>query len=226
MKYGGSKGMQKSGHAVPDALLSVACNKGVRSAILMQEEIILPVWRFTPHVHGPGKPSQAMSQIVLTTLEVAAFRKLGRNVDSRWVDWAVSMLEQGANSDSLCSLAFETKPFNPFEMAELVDNALKELNVVSIPTVESAARIIASIRVRQALDGKRPVDAVLMELSELCVDLDHLSDIYDFYLLRFASEDLKANDVQWYWPSATRKNIDEVIKKRFQEWIAMHPIDA
>jgi hypothetical protein len=165
-----------------------------------------------------------MSHLIPTTIEIAAFRKLGRSVDARWVDWAVRMLELGADSDSICSLAGAFAPFNSFEMAELVDNALQDLDAAPIPSAASAARTITAIRAKQVLEGKLPIDIALAELSQLCIELDYLSDIYDFYLLHFAKEDLKFSDQQWYWSSATKENIDQVVTEHLQNWIAEHPI--
>jgi hypothetical protein len=72
------------------------------------------------------KAKSIMARLNPTTTEVAALRRLGRHVDARWVDWAIDMLDASAQSDSICSLAAATTPFNAFEMADLVDSALRE----------------------------------------------------------------------------------------------------
>jgi hypothetical protein len=45
------------------------------------------------------------------------------------------------------------------------------------------------------------------------------SEYMDFYLLYFAKDDLNESENQWYWDSADKNNIDEIIKRKFQEYI-------
>lgn len=46
-----------------------------------------------------------------------------------------------------------------------------------------------------------------------------IKEYMDFYLLYFAKDDLNESENQWYWDVADRKNIDEIIKEKFQEYI-------
>jgi hypothetical protein len=158
-----------------------------------------------------------------TTAEIAAFRALNKDFDMRLVDWAFKMLESGHDTEALRILSGETTPFNQFEIQTLVDQALQELGITPIPHRDAAAKTLASIRVQEALDGKSSTEATLSELSRLYVELNHHPDIQNFYLLHFASKDLKNNDVQWYWPDANKDNIDQVVKDYFRSWITAHP---
>jgi hypothetical protein len=45
------------------------------------------------------------------------------------------------------------------------------------------------------------------------------SEYMDFYLLYFAKDDLNESENQWYWDGADKNNIDEIIKRKFQEYI-------
>ncbi len=162
--------------------------------------------------------------MVPTTIEVAAFRKVGRYVDDRCVAWALNMIDAGTITPSICALAAACPPFSAFEMPELVDRALEEVGAKPIPTETHGVRIIASIRAKQALDGELSIDVALAELHQLFIEHDHLSEIFDFYLLHEANEDLKLDSFQWYWPSATRENFKHVVTDRFQQWIAENPL--
>ena len=118
-----------------------------------------------------------------STIEVAAYRKLGRTIHAGWADWATELLKSGSSTDAICSLAGATERLNSSEMAGLVDTVLDDLKVAPIATEEEAVRIIASIRSQQVLDGKIPIGVALTELKTLCMELDLSGEIYDFYLL-------------------------------------------
>jgi len=167
-----------------------------------------------------------MQTQALSTAEVLALRTLGRSVDEKWVEWAVCTLVEGYDSPSLRILAGESRPFNQFEMAALVDRIFEELGLRQFGSQAEAAVVYASVRARHLLDGVVPVDVALAEISQMCTDLDYLSAIYDFYLLRFAREDLQTDEVQWYWPDGNRENIDELIKEYCRKWIGDHPLDV
>ena len=51
-------------------------------------------------------------------------------------------------------------------------------------------------------------------------------DIYDFYLPRWAFDDLQASEVQFYWDGATRDNIQEIVMTRCREWLIAHENQA
>jgi len=161
-----------------------------------------------------------------SSTELLALRKLKRSVDARWVDWAVSMLVEGRDTPSLRILAGESGPFNQFEMAALVDRTFEELGLRPFESPAEAAVAYASAKAQQLLDGITPADVVLREIAQLCIELDYLKDIYDFYLLRFAREDLQDSDVQHYWPGGRRENIDGLIRDYCRKWIGDHQSDV
>jgi hypothetical protein len=41
------------------------------------------------------------------------------------------------------------------------------------------------------------------------------SDLY----LSFAQDDLHTSGATWYWPGATRENIEETIRQRAAQWL-------
>jgi hypothetical protein len=165
-----------------------------------------------------------MSRLTLTTSEVVAFRGLGRHVDERWPQWALEMIEAGAVSGSLGSLAALCPPFNAFEMPELVDSSLRDMGVQSAQSVACAVRMVISIRATQILAGKMELDQALSELASLYEELIHPEDLQDFWLLHLAKQDLIDDEDQWYWPSATRGTIDQIIVDRCRAWLSEYPL--
>lgn len=163
-----------------------------------------------------------MSERKLITEEVVALRGLGRSIDERWVGWAVDMLVAGHDTPSLRLLAGATAPFNQFEMAALVDRTLEELGVPGYRSREDAGIALAVVRARQVLDGTAPVAGALAELSRLCVEPDYASGLYGFYLLHYARDDLQGHREQYYWPGATRRTIDAVVRELCEVWLRDH----
>ena len=61
--------------------------------------------------------------------------------------------------------------------------------------------------------------SVLREIKDICIALDMEKKYMDFYLLYFAKDDLNESEVQWYWDSADRTNIDQIIGKVFENYL-------
>jgi hypothetical protein len=61
-------------------------------------------------------------------------------------------------------------------------------------------------------------DALRM-VADLCIELGYPRYLYDSYLLYFAQDDLRVSEIQWYWPDATRDNIEEIIREYATKWI-------
>lgn len=57
-----------------------------------------------------------------------------------------------------------------------------------------------SIILDEFLLGKISHKNMLGEIYHLCLSWDYLEEIYDFYLLGNAKDDLKYGDCQYYWP--------------------------
>jgi hypothetical protein len=123
-------------------------------------------------------------------------------------------------------LAGESAPFNQFEMAALTDKVFDELGLKPPDNATDAAVAFTSVMADLALSGETPLDTALGEVAQVCIELDYLKEIYDFYLLRFAREDLQSDEVQYYWPGGNRENIDEITRDRFASWLAGNPHDV
>ena len=161
-----------------------------------------------------------------TTLEVAAMRRLGRHADEGWVDWAIDRLAKGANSDALCSLAALTPPFNTFEMAELVDEGLRDLGASVVATERKAATIIATQEIRRALAGEQSFELTLVILERLCIELDYLGELYVFYDLSCARSSWEYGiSSEWLGLNPTMEHIHRVVEAEFRTWLTKHAVD-
>jgi hypothetical protein len=56
-------------------------------------------------------------------------KALNCDIDSYWIDWAIEMMEAGFESKHPNILAGMTQPFNQFELHDLTDKVLFELNL-------------------------------------------------------------------------------------------------
>lgn len=155
-------------------------------------------------------------RIVDSTVEILALKVLDRNTNKRWVNWAVDMLSAGFETQHLLILANETEPFNQFEMKDLTDRVLNELNL-DYSNEELIMANYVRFLITRALGNPNQIQEVLAELKDLCIELDFDRSLYDFYLLYFAREDLQQYENQQYWEGATKDNIEVVIRDYFSK---------
>jgi len=156
----------------------------------------------------------------LTTKEILAFRSLNRPIDKNWIDWAVTMLEKGHDTKHLCILAGESTPYEykQFELIELVDITFEELGLTYSDKDLVIKEYVAEF-LQYMLNGVRTSQEVLRELRDLYIELDYIDYLSDFYYLSYAQGDLLIADVQYYWPEATRSNIENIIQQVSRNWI-------
>jgi hypothetical protein len=154
---------------------------------------------------------------VKSTAEILAFKALNLEVDKTWVDWAVDMLMAGFNTEHLAILAGESEPFNQFQMQELVDKVLAELQL-GFKDKAQTIKNYACYLIDKSLNGELDNFKVLDILKDICIELDYEKYLYEFYLLYFAKYDLSYSKNQYYWNGATRENIDKVVTNYFVVW--------
>ncbi len=157
-----------------------------------------------------------------TTAEILALRKLERAPDQRWLEWAIELLVEGFDSRTLRLLAGETSPFQTFEIWAMTDRAIVELDLVPFAGKLEAAFALTSAQARLVLDGETTQEAGLSEITQLCIELDYPRALMDFYLLHHTLDDLGHDEVQWYWPGASRSNIQQLIEERCRSWLEEH----
>jgi hypothetical protein len=156
---------------------------------------------------------------VKSTSEILASKVLNRDIDEKWIDWAIDMMMVGFDTKHLVMLAGESKPFNQFELQELVNKVLKELQI-GYSDKDQIIKNYAYYLIKKVLDNEIDSFEVLSILKDICIELDYDSNLYDFYSLYFAKDDLSYSENQWYWDGATRENIDKIIMDYFTEWVS------
>ncbi|MEM7794349.1 MAG: hypothetical protein AAGE59_38020 [Cyanobacteria bacterium P01_F01_bin.86] len=150
--------------------------------------------------------------------KVILFCLSDRGYPEHCVDWAMDALCAGEDSPSLRILAGLTPPLYSLEVREYATRALKELGI-KIPTGKDAISTCARVLMEEILANPDDMQDRLSILSELCIDTNYRKDIYDFYLLHWAFDDLQASEVQFYWDGANRDNIQEIVITRCREWL-------
>jgi len=134
------------------------------------------------------------------------------------VDWAVDALCQGLDSPNLRILAGLEEPLQTFEVKDYALKAMKELEMELLQG-DAAISAYAYDVIHEIIEDPKKMKSNLKTLCELCIAEDYQKDIYDFYTLRWAYDDLEEQEVQYYWEGADRSNIQEVVLKRCQDWI-------
>jgi hypothetical protein len=156
-------------------------------------------------------------QPVKSTAEILAFKVLNRNTNIAWVDWALDMMTAGFDTEHLRILAGEREPFNQFQMQDLTNKVLNELNLDYADKNKILNNYVCYF-IDKALSDETQTLKVLNSLKDLCIELDYKRFLYDFYLLYFAKQDLIDSENQWYWDGADRSNIDNIIKEYFTKF--------
>ena len=130
----------------------------------------------------------------------------------------MNTLEAGYESDNLYILAGFTKPYNQFELQELTDKVLADLNLTTSDKSLTIRNYVYYILSKTINEPSKYLET-LKEVKDICIGLEMDKEYMDFYLLYFAKDDLNESENQWYWDGADRNNIDEIIKEKFKEYI-------
>jgi hypothetical protein len=154
---------------------------------------------------------------VKSTAEILACKLLNRDIDKTWVDWAVDMLMAGYDTEHLTILAGEREPFNQFQLQELADKVLTELQL-DYSDKELTIKNYACYLIDKSLNGEIDTFMVLEILKDICIGLDYEQYLFDFYLLYNAKDDLTYSENICHWDGATRENIDKIITDYFITW--------
>ncbi len=142
-----------------------------------------------------------------------------------WVTWAVEMLLAGFDGEHLVQLAGESPPYNGFEMDALVDKVLEQQGI-PYSDKEAVIQDYVCFLTNEVLAGKADAYLTLRKLTELYENgVDGFGphawisemDLSEFANLYWTKEDLLDSGTQWYWPNATRENIDDLIRACFQK---------
>jgi len=157
-------------------------------------------------------------QEVLSTYRILMKKAFNEDIDESWVEWALEMMEAGYESENLYILAGIIKPYNQFELQELTDRVLADLDLTTNDKSLTIRNYVYYILSKTINEPNKYLET-LKEVKDICIGLEMEKEYMDFYLLYFAKDDLNESENQWYWDGADRNNIDEIIREKFQEYI-------
>jgi hypothetical protein len=156
-------------------------------------------------------------QIVKSTYKVLINRIMPYESVDMWKDWALEMMDAGFETEHLIQLAGLSADVNHFQLEEIIKNALKELSLDAMPEEEIVYGYVYYL-VDQALNAKMSTKVVLGLLRDLCRDRDYDKELFNFYSLSFARQELEEAGEQFYWDGANNDNIDTIINSEFLAW--------
>jgi hypothetical protein len=133
------------------------------------------------------------------------------------IDWAIDLLEENITTQSIQIAAGLEKPVNVFEARKYIETILEELNLLNFTKDEKirfycaffVEEIILEIDIRQNLK-------ILYKTHQ---SLDSKNDLYDFYLLYWAWDDLDTQEYTPYWSDANKDNIKDIVINISKDWI-------
>src|SRR4051812_42777422 len=129
------------------------------------------------------------------------------------------MLERGHQSHYVLRLAAMMPPYNHFEIADLRDRTLHELGIAEMSPSEAGLSYAKEL-LRNALLDRENIDQAFAEGAQLYIGNSYQKELSDFYLLYNAYDDLKSQEIQWYWDGATRENITSLMRDRARQFVS------
>lgn len=123
---------------------------------------------------------------------------------------------QGRDTPHLRQLAGASGKENPFELEELLDRTLMELGF-GLLSREQGVLAYSQELARDFLDSKIAAADLLAELEHLCVSNDYFKELYPFYMLRWAYDDLKEQNFSYYRSDANRENFDGILRTEVEK---------
>ena len=137
------------------------------------------------------------------------------------VEWAVNQMCAGQESPSLIVLAGFCEPLPSDEVRDYTIRSFHDLGM-KIPTVPEAIMAYVSDLIQEISNDPEVMQCNLALLCDLCIELDYEENVYPFYLLRWAFDDLQVSDVQWYWDGARRDNIVDIVLEQCKFWLRQY----
>jgi ribosomal protein S18 acetylase RimI-like enzyme len=147
-----------------------------------------------------------------TTEQLVIKRSLRKWLGWDVADWATEQLVHGFDTPHLRQLAGVSGSEGQSELEELFDRASRELGLRA-PSPETAIGLYAQSLARDYVAGAVTQQKFLDELCQLCIDTDYRRDLYPFYLLRFAREDLQDSETSFHRLDVTRENFDTILRQ-------------
>lgn len=154
---------------------------------------------------------------VKSTYKVLVEKALQGGSIEVWKDWALEMMEAGFETEHLILLAGLLPNVNRFQLEDIINKALKELSLDTMSDEDIVYGYVYYL-IDQALNSKMSSKEVLGILKNLCMDRNYDKELFDFYLLAYAKQELEEAGEQFYWDGANNGNINTIINTEFLEW--------
>lgn len=155
---------------------------------------------------------------VISTYRILMKKAFNEDIDEAWIDWALEMIQAGYESDNLYILAGIARPYHQFELQRLTDKVLADLDLDYEDKPQMIRNYIYYI-ISSTKNEPSKYLSTLKDIKDICIALDMEQEYMDFYLLYFAKDDLNESEIQWYWNGADRTNIDQIIRKVFEDYL-------
>jgi hypothetical protein len=156
-----------------------------------------------------------MKTPILSTYKILKEKAFNSDIDENWVDWAIEMMQAGYEADSLHQLAGITKPYNQFELQDLTNKVLKDLQL-DYSDKRKTLKDYVYFLIASNIDKSENYYKILREFRDIYYELDMDTEYQDLALLYWAKDDLIYSEFQHYWEGADRANIDSIIKGQFE----------
>ncbi len=159
-----------------------------------------------------------MKKPVLSTYKILKEKACNADIGESWADWAIEMMQVGYEAESLYQLAGISKPFNQFELQDLTNKVLNDLQLDYSDKQKTIKNYIYFL-LKSNLEKTDKYYEVLKEFRDIYYELDMESEFQDLALLYWAKDDLIYDENQHYWDGANRTNIDKIIREQFEIYI-------
>lgn len=159
-------------------------------------------------------------KFVKGTVEIIAFKALNKDIDSKWINWALEMLMAGNEFDSLSIFAGERPPYNQFELHSLTNRVFKDL-CIDFSDINQCIINYVHYIIELVKNKNIEIFSALEKLKNLYIDTDY-EYLYQFYLFYFAKSDLIESENQWYIDGINRENFDYELDQYFVEWKSLY----
>ncbi len=159
-----------------------------------------------------------MREPVLKTYKILKEKACNADIDESWVEWAIEMMQEGYEVESLYQLASISKPYNQFELQDLTKQVLKDLQL-DYSDKPKAIHDYVYYLIKSNLNDSENYYNVLGKCIDMYYELDIDNKFQDLKLLYWAKNDLLYSDSQDYLEGADKTNIDKIIKEQFEIYI-------
>ncbi len=155
-----------------------------------------------------------MARQILSTYRILREKACNSDIDEKWAEWAIEMMQAGYEIESLYQLAGIYKPYNQFELQELTSKVLNDLNLDYSDKRKTLKNYIYYL-VSANFDKPDNYFEILKEFRDIYYEVDMDCEFQNLTLLYWAKDDLIYEDNQHYWEGANRANIDTIIRQEF-----------